>query len=119
MEKSKVVQLVAPKLTHMGRGAHPQTVKAFIIQEATKEVECQVITCITEQVGVGFHVRSVVRYEAGGKWYPKEKRLGFSLAEGLKIAYGDNRKHFATTASRAFAGLLHDSVVPATEDIDF
>jgi len=118
MNKSKVVGLVAPVLVHMDRGNHPVSVKGFVLTKSTKEVACEVITCIQHNPFVGFRVTTVVRYEAGGAWYPKPARIGFNFRKALKIAYGDNRKHFAVTASRAFAGLLHDSVVPATDDIN-
>lgn len=118
MNKTKVVELVAPRLAHMDRGNHPASVKGFIVMSSMKEVSCEVITCIKEVEGVGFSVVSAVRYEAGGVWYPKPSRVGFDFREALKVAYGETRKHFAVTASRAFAGLLHDSVVPATDDID-
>lgn len=77
-----------------------------------------VMAAILEEPEVGYRVNVAVLYNRGGAWYPKDSAVCFSFKDALKRAYGLSRKHYAVTASRAFAGLLYDSVVPATDDID-
>ena len=120
MSLNKTVLLTKPVLEHFGRGNHPdENIKLILLQRSTAEAHAMTTTAIVEKPGVGFHVNTAVQYAFGEKWYRKAPRQADTLGEALKIAYGEIRKHYKVTASRSLAGLLHDSVVPATDDIDF
>lgn len=119
MSLKKVIQLTQPVSDTMHAPDLPnfKTV-AVIMTQATKEISAKVAVAILKDAGGYYWVNSAVQYMDGQVWYKKGtlQYLDFKLA--LRRAYGLSRKHYAVTASRAFAGLLHDSVVPATEDID-
>lgn len=120
MSLSTVVEITKP-LVDVVRGAdlpNYRTVSIFL-RQATKEAHAIVVTSVGQKPDGIFEVRTVVQYQFAGTWYPKETSSHLSLAAALKKADGLNRKHYKVTASRSFAGLLHDSVVPATDDIDF
>lgn len=120
MSLSNVVAVTKP-LVDAVRGADLPNYRTvtIILRQATKEAHAITITSVGQKPDGIFEVRTVVQYEFGGTWYPKEISSHLSLSAALKKADGLNRKHYKVTASRSIAGLLADSVVPATEDIDF
>jgi len=114
----KVSALTKPVIETLDSGAHGANVTGFVVMKSTAEVEVRVIAAIKPLENIGYEVALAVQYEVGGIWYWKQADNCFNLRDALKRAYGLSRKYYAVAASRAFAGLLHDSVVPATEDID-
>lgn len=106
-------------LAHRALAHSPKTV-LVLETRATEIVSCKVMSAIArpDDISQQFVIQTAVQYADGGAWYGKEKRVASSLRDALKICYQMSRRHYKVTSSRAFAGLLHDSVVPATEDIE-
>jgi hypothetical protein len=102
---------------HVRSDVHPEHPLILEVR-ATKEVSCKVVVAIKRDASLGFVLTSAVQYQDGDKWYAKDGAIASDMADALKRAYGLSRKVYNLAASRALAGLLYDSVVPATDDID-
>lgn len=115
----KINKLTEPSLHHYVTPVQAASKHHQIIIRSTKEVSCAVISSITQDENGDWLVHSAVQYALADAWYRKDTRIGLSFKDALHVAYGQARKLYHVTASRALAGLLHDSIVPATDDIDF
>lgn len=120
MTNNKPALLSKPvTIFHRGLRHAPETL-LVIERKATAEVTCKVMVAIAKKCQAGvdcFVVTVAVQYADGQAWYRKEVASRLSLPVALHAADGFVRKYYKNTASRALAGLLHDSVVPATEDL--
>lgn len=114
----KINKLTDPNIHHYVTPVQAPVKHHQVWIRSRKEISVAVVCDIAPLETGGYVVRSAVQYDVADTWYPKDTRIGFTFENALKIAYGLSRKLYHVTASRALAGLLHDSIVPATDDID-
>lgn len=115
---NKVVLASAPVVLHHKENAHRPGYPLVLEVKATQEVTCKVMIAVKRDILGTFTVSAAVQYADGDRFYKKDVVSVPDFAAALKTAYGLSRKLYRVTASRALAGLLHDSVVPATDDLD-
>jgi hypothetical protein len=115
---NKVVLASAPVVMHHKANEHRPEYPFVLEVCATQEITAKVMVSIRFKCLNVYVVSAAVQYADGDKFYKKHDEHVYGFAAALKLAYGLSRKLYRVTASRALAGLLHDSVVPATEDLD-